>query len=55
MNKKKKTTNKEFKFKAEIDNYEMDDVILDLGSYVNILPNLTWEQMGKPILVWSLI
>ena len=33
----------------------MDDVILDFGSDVNILPNNTWEQMGNPRLFWSAI
>lgn len=31
----------------------MNQVILDLGSNVNILPKKTWEQMSKPKLVWS--
>ena len=31
----------------------MGDVILDLGFDINILPNKTWENMGKPKLVWS--
>ena len=50
---KKKRINREFKFKVEIGNYEMYDVILDLGYDVNILPKNTWEQMGKPKLGWS--
>ena len=31
----------------------MIDVILDLGSDVNVLTKQTWEQMGKPTLAWS--
>ena len=31
----------------------MTDVILDLGSDVNVLTKQTWEQMGKPTLAWS--
>ena len=31
----------------------MIDVILDLGSDVNVLTKQTWEQMGKPALTWS--
>ena len=31
----------------------MTDVILDLGSEVNVLTKQTWEQMGKPTLDWS--
>ena len=31
----------------------MTDIILDLGSEVNVLTRKTWEQMGKPKLEWS--
>ena len=31
----------------------MDEVILDLGSEVNVLTKKTWEQMGSPKLVRS--
>lgn len=31
----------------------MDNIILDLGIDVNILPKITWEIMGKPKLTWS--
>ena len=31
----------------------MTDVILDLGSDVNVLTKQTWEQMGKTALAWS--
>ena len=31
----------------------MTDIILDLGSEVNVLTNQTWEQMGRPTLEWS--
>ena len=31
----------------------MDEVILDLGSEVNVLTKQTWEQMGSPKLVRS--
>ena len=33
--------------------YEVDSVILDLGSDVNILTKKTWQSMGKPMLGWS--
>jgi len=33
--------------------YEMDGVMLDLCSDVNILPKNSWELMGKQNLVWS--
>ena len=31
----------------------MTDVILDLGSDVNVLTKQTWEKMGKHALAWS--
>lgn len=31
----------------------MDHIILDFGYDVNVLPNQTWEMMGKPKLTWS--
>jgi hypothetical protein len=48
-----KMTNGEFKFSARIGEYDVDNVILDLGFDVNVLPKQTWEMMGKPKLVWS--
>ena len=33
---------------VQIGNYEMDYIILDLGSDVKILTQETWEIMGKP-------
>ena len=38
---------------AQIGEYDMTNVILDLGSEVNLLTKQTWEQMGKPTLEWS--
>ena len=43
----------EFRMSAQIGNYNMDYIILDLGSDVNILTHQTWEIMGKPPLEWS--
>ena len=37
----------------QIGEYEVDSVILDLGSDVNILTKQTWQLMGKPMLGWS--
>jgi len=45
----------EMRLTTQIGDYEMDQVILDLGSDVNILPNQIWERMGRPTLQWSLI
>jgi len=36
-----------------IGKYEMDQVILDLGSDVNGFPKRTWERMGRLALQWS--
>jgi hypothetical protein len=38
---------------AELGGYDMDGVMLDLGSDVNIFPKKYWEVMGKLKLVWS--
>ena len=38
---------------TQIGDYDMDYIILDLGSDVNILTHHTWESMGKPCLDWS--
>ena len=51
----KKRTGREMRLNAQIGDYEMDQVILDLGSDVNVLPKQTWKQMGEPKLEWSTI
>ena len=38
---------------AQIGDYDMTNIILDLGSKVNVLTKQTWEQMGKPTLEWD--
>ena len=38
---------------TQIGEFEMDEVILDLGSEVNVLTKQTWEQMGNPKLPTS--
>jgi len=38
---------------AQIGDYEMAEVILDLGFDANVLPKQTWERMGRPMLQWS--
>ena len=40
---------------TQIGDYDMDYIILDLGSNVNILTCQMWEIMGKPPLEWSQI
>ena len=44
-------TGREMKLTAQIGEFEMDEVILHLGSEVNVLTKQTWEQMGIPQLV----
>lgn len=36
----------------QIGEYEMDQIILDLGFDVNVLPKKTWERMGRLALQW---
>jgi hypothetical protein len=49
----RKRTNVEFRFSAQIGEYDVDNVILDLVSNMNVLPKQTWAMMGKPKLVLS--
>ena len=46
-------TRRKLRMSAQIGDYDMDYIILDLGSDVNILTHHTWEIMGKPPLEWS--
>ena len=43
----------EMSMTAQIGDYEMDQIILDLGSDANVLPTKNWEHMGRPMLQWS--
>lgn len=49
----KKKMGREMRLTAQIGEYEMYQVILDLGSYANVLPKKPWERMGRPTLRWS--
>jgi hypothetical protein len=49
----RKQTNEDFKFTVQIGEYDVDNIILELGYDVNVLPNKTWLLMEKPKLVWS--
>jgi len=42
----------EMRLTTQIDDYEMDQIILDLGSDENVLPKKTWERMSRPTLQW---
>ena len=46
-------TGREMRLTAQVGEFEMDEVILDLGSQNNFLTKQTWEQMGSPKLARS--
>jgi len=46
-------TGREMRLSAMIRSYEMDEVVLDLGSEVNVMTKQTWEIMAKPKLAFS--
>ena len=43
----------ELRMTAQIGDYDMDYIIMDLGFDFNILTRQTWESMGNPRLLWS--
>lgn len=49
----RKRTNKEFRFGLQIGECEMDNIVLNLGSDINILLKSTWEMMKKLKVTWS--
>jgi hypothetical protein len=50
---KKRRTNKELHLNAQIGEYDIDYVVLDLRSEVNFTTKQSWELMGKPKLIYS--
>jgi hypothetical protein len=50
---KKRRTNKELHLNAQIGEYDINYVVLDLGSEVNVMMKKTWALMGKPKLIYS--
>jgi hypothetical protein len=50
---KMRRTNKELHLNAQIGDYDIDYVVLDLGSEVNVMTKKTWALMGKPRLIYS--
>jgi hypothetical protein len=46
-------TNKKLHLNAQIGEYEIGYVVLDLGSEVNVMTKKTWALMGKPKLIYS--
>jgi hypothetical protein len=53
VQRRKVRTVREFQMVAQLDELKIKDIMLDLGSYVNILPKKTWEALGKPRLTYS--
>jgi hypothetical protein len=49
----RRRTSREFRLNANIEDFNMGDIILDLGSEVNVLPKNTWQCMGEPTLGYS--
>jgi hypothetical protein len=43
----RRRTSREFRMNANIGDFNMGDIILDLGSEVNVLPKKTWQCMGE--------
>ncbi len=48
-----KRTRREMRLHAQVGDYDITDIIMDLGSEVNVLTKYTREKMGKPTLEWS--
>jgi hypothetical protein len=48
----RRRTSREFSLTKD---FNMGDIILDLGSEVNVLPKKTWKCMGEPTLGYSLV
>jgi hypothetical protein len=49
----KRRNSREFRLNANIEYFNMGDVILDLGFEVNVFPKKTWKCMGEPTLGYS--
>ena len=43
----------ELRLTAQVGDFEIDQVILELGLDINVLPKQTWKWMGEPTLEWS--
>jgi hypothetical protein len=48
VQRRKRRSRREFILSTHIDDYEIRDVMLDLGFDINIFPKKTLEVMGKP-------
>jgi hypothetical protein len=50
---RKRRKNKELHLNSHIGDYDIDYVVLDLGSEVNVMTKQTWALMGKHNLIYS--
>jgi hypothetical protein len=50
---RKRRKNKELHLNAQIGDYDIHYVVLDLGLEVNVMMKQTWELMGKPKMIYS--
>lgn len=53
--KNKNIMGREMHMTVQIDAYEIDQVILHMGSDANVLPKKTWQRIGEPNLEWQTI
>jgi hypothetical protein len=49
----RRRTSREFRLNANIGDFNMGDIILDIGYEVNVLPNKTWQCMEETTLGYS--
>jgi hypothetical protein len=49
----RRRTSREFRLNANIGDFNMGDITLDLGSEVNVLPKKTWQCKGETTLRYS--
>jgi hypothetical protein len=49
----RRRTSRGFRLNGNIGDFNMGDIILDLGSEVNVLPKKTWQWTGEPTLGYS--
>jgi hypothetical protein len=49
----RRRTSREFRLNTNIGDFNMGDIILDLGSKLNVLSKKTWKCMGEPTLEYS--
>lgn len=53
IGKRKARIGREMRLTTQIREYEMGQVILDLGLDMNVFTKQTWERMGRAMLQWS--